>query len=289
MHSIDPVRGSERQKFVMQNTVERHVEPEAGNSEFGTKEDRHFVTALARGLEVLSCFRSGDRTLGNQEIAQRCGLPKSTVSRLTYTLTKLGYLIQLEDSGKYRLGTATLSLGSAMLAKLDVRTVARPLMQDLADFSRAVVSLGARDRMSMIYAENCRSNSALTLSLNIGSRIPVAATAIGRAWLAAIPERERLEFMERVRDFDETAWPETERGIRQALEDYRTLGVTCSFGDWQKDVNAIARAFNPGGGLPSMAVNCGAPSFLVSKEFLLEEVRPRLIEMVTRLEGMLMR
>jgi DNA-binding IclR family transcriptional regulator len=277
------------QNFVMDRPANIQAEPEAEGSESGAKEDRHFVTALARGLEVLACFRSGDKTLGNQEIAQRCGLPKSTVSRLTYTLTKLGYLIQLEDSGKYRLGTATLSLGSAMLAKLDVRTVARPLMQELADFSRAMVSLGARDRMSMIYVENCRSTSALTLSLDIGSRIPVAATAIGRAWLAAIPERERVEFMERVREFDEMAWPETERGIRKALEDYRTLGVTCSFGDWQNDVNAIARAFNPGGGLPPMAINCGAPSFLLSKEFLLEEVRPRLIEMVGRLEGMLAR
>ena len=273
----------------MDRPANSQVEPEAEGGESGAKEDRHFVTALARGLEVLACFRSGDKTLGNQEIAQRCGLPKSTVSRLTYTLTKLGYLIQLEDSGKYRLGTATLSLGSAMLAKLDVRTVARPLMQELADFSRAMVSLAARDRMSMIYVENCRSSSALTLSLDIGSRIPVAGTAIGRAWLAAIPERERLEFMERVREFDETAWPETERGIRKALEDYRTLGVTCSFGDWQNDVNAIARAFNPGGGLPPMAINCGAPSFLLSKEFLLEEVRPRLIETVSRLEGMLAR
>ena len=72
------------------------------------------MTALARGLDVLACFRSGDKALGNQEIAQRCKLPKSTVSRLTYTLTRLGYLIHIEELGKYRLGTATLSLGSTM-------------------------------------------------------------------------------------------------------------------------------------------------------------------------------
>ena len=65
-------------------------------------------------------------------------LPKSTVSRLTSTLTRLGYMVQIEDSGKYRLGTATLSLGSAMLARMDVRQLARPMMQELADFSRAM-------------------------------------------------------------------------------------------------------------------------------------------------------
>ncbi|MGE8488690.1 MAG: helix-turn-helix domain-containing protein, partial [Paraburkholderia nemoris] len=63
------------------------------------KDDRHFVTALARGLEVLACFRSGDKSLSNQELALRCKLPKSTVSRLTHTLTLLGYLIHLKESG----------------------------------------------------------------------------------------------------------------------------------------------------------------------------------------------
>jgi hypothetical protein len=100
------------------------------------KEDRHFVTALARGLSVLSCFSSGEKMLGNLDIAKRCKLPKSTVSRLTYTLTKLGYLVYVEETGKYRLGTSTLALGSAMLARLDVRDLARPLMQELADFSK---------------------------------------------------------------------------------------------------------------------------------------------------------
>ncbi len=261
----------------------------AGRPTPKTKEDRHFVTALARGLEVLSCFRSGDKALGNQEIAQRCKLPKSTVSRLTSTLTKLGYLIQVEESGKYRLGTATLSLGSAMLARLDVRQIARPMMQELADATRSMVSLGTRDRLSMIYVENCRSSAALTLSLDVGSRIPVATSAIGRAWLAAIPEREREDFMERVQELDEVAWPDSRDGVERSLEEYRTLGVTCSFGDWQRDVNGIARAFLPGGGLPPMAINCGGPSFNLSKDYLLNEVRPRLIDMVTRLEASLLR
>ena len=78
-------------------------------------------------------------------------------------------------------------------------------------------------------------------------------------------------------------------GIDKALQDYRSLGVACSFGDWQRNVNAIARAFQPGGGLPPMVINCGGPSFNVSPEFLLGEVRPRLIEMVSRIEAALNR
>ena len=58
--------------------------------------DRKFVTALARGLEVLRVFTPTEGLLGNGEIAERTGLPKPTVSRLTYTLTKLGYLSHVE-------------------------------------------------------------------------------------------------------------------------------------------------------------------------------------------------
>jgi DNA-binding IclR family transcriptional regulator len=243
------------------------------------------VTALARGLEVLASFRHGDRMLGNQELSKRCGLAKSTVSRLTHTLTNLGYLIYVEESAKYSLGTATLSLASAMLSKLDIRKLAHPLMQELAEFGQCMVSLGSRDRLSMIYIDAVRGSAAVTLSLDIGARIPIATTAMGRAYLTAVSERERSDILEGESELaDANRRPELHRGLAKALRDIRELGVCCSFGDWQKDVNAIAVPVMPGGGLPPMAINCGAPAYMVSKEFLLGQVRPRLIALANDLE-----
>ena len=256
-----------------------------------TKEDRHFVTALARGLEVLACFRSGETLLGNQELAERARLPKSTISRLTYTLTRLGYLQYDEAAAKYRLGTATLALGSAMLSRLDVRQLARPLMQELADFSGATVSLGMRDRLSMIYVENCRSQAALTLRLDVGSRIPIARTAMGRAYLAMVGEEERRAVMAQVKaqsaGLDAQAWTALEAGVEGAVEEYARLGCCTSFGDWQADVHAIAIAFQPLDGAAPLSINCGGPAFSLSREFLLDEVRPRLVELVARLQNTL--
>ncbi len=245
--------------------------------------DRQFVTALARGLEVLACFRSRDRALGNQEIARRCGLPKSTVSRLTHTLTRLGYLSQDADSAKYRLGSATLALGSSVLARMDMRQLARPLMQQLADATGTMVSLGVRDRLSMIYVENCRSASALTLSLDVGSRIPLGSTAMGRAWLAVAPAHEREALIDELAALGAPDWAAQHASIEQSLRDYRSLGCACSFGDWQPDVNAIAVGIDPGRGLPRMAINCGGPAFQLGAEFLLEQARPRLLEIAARL------
>ncbi|MCU6432325.1 IclR family transcriptional regulator [Undibacterium sp. Jales W-56] len=247
------------------------------------KQDRHFVTALARGLDLLACFRSGDKALGNQELAERCQLPKSTVSRLTYTLTKTGHLDYVESLGKYRLGSATLALGSAMLARLDVRQLARPLMQELADFSQGMVSLGMRDRLSMIYVENCRSQTALTLSLDVGSRIPLASTAMGRAILAEMRTDERSQLLNQIQQADQANWDSVAKEIRQSISEYQKLGCCTSFGSWQKDVNAIAVAFYPGNGMPPVSINCGGPAFTLSSAFLLEQVRPRLLDLAQRL------
>ena len=95
--------------------------------------DRKFVVALARGLEVLRVFRAHDGLLGNTEIAERTGLPKPTVSRLTYTLTELGYLTHLPRFSKYQLAPAAMALGYTALAHIGIRHIARPYMQGLAD------------------------------------------------------------------------------------------------------------------------------------------------------------
>lgn len=248
------------------------------------KQDRHFVVALARGLSVLACFRTSDRSLSNQELARRCRLPKSTVSRLTHTLTQLGYLQYVDQSAEYRLGTATLALGSAMLARMNARQFARPLMQELADATGAVVAMGTYAQHSMIYIEICRSRAPVTVSLDVGSRLPLATSAMGRAYMAAITAEERAEVMTQLRSFDRAVWSRTRVGVETALEQYARLGCCVSFGDWQKDLNGIAIGIRPGGGAPTLAINCGGPAFQLAPAFLLDVARPRLLDMVRRLE-----
>lgn len=247
-------------------------------------QDRHFVTALARGLEVLSAFRSGDSFLANHELAERTGLPKSTVTRLTYTLTRLGYLHVVPESGKYRLGTATGALGSAMLANLDVRQVARPLMQALAAETGAVIALSARDQLSMLYLECCRSTSIVTLSLDVGSRIPLGTSAAGRALLAGVAPSERAGLMERIRALDEGNWPTVQRGIEGALAEYRRGRCAYSVGDWVREVHGVATTLNPGRGLPLMAMSAAGAAQYFPEARLRDEVAPRLLETVREIE-----
>lgn len=203
----------------------------SGSGPAGTEDrDPQFVTALARGLDVLRCFRQGDGALGNQQIAERTGLPKPTISRLTYTLARLGYLTYLPDLGKYRLGVAVMSLGFTCLGNMGVRDVARPLLQELADYTGVSVALGTRDRMSMVYVECCRGDSAITIALDVGSHIKLGTTAMGRAYLAGLPEAERAPLLDQLAEHEGERWPGVRDGIDQAIEDYRRRGFTVSAG-----------------------------------------------------------
>jgi DNA-binding IclR family transcriptional regulator len=252
------------------------------------RKDRQFVVALARGLEVLRAFSLGDGLLGNREIAARTQLPKPTVSRLTHTLTKLGYLTYSERLGKYELGTGVLALGYAALRNIGVGRVARPFMQALADYSGASVSLGSRDRLEMVYVEHCRSNATVSLRLETGSRIPLGVTAMGRAFLVALPKLEREALMVRLRAAHADDWPRVAAGVAQAIEDYRTHGYTLSIGDWKQDVHAVAAPLVPPDGSRILAINCGGPSFLFDRDRLTTDLGPRLVKLVQNIEAALM-
>ena len=246
--------------------------------------DRRFVTALARGLDVLRCFQQGDISLGNLEIAQRTQLPKPTISRLTYTLTQLGYLTYSDKHGTYQLGPGVLSLGYTMLSSLDIRERARPFLQELSDRVDATVALGARDRMEMVYLEVCRGPGDVTLRIDVGDRIPLASTAMGRALLAALPDSERDFLMEHVRKRtgDVAGFSQIEKGVKQAVLDVAEHGFCMSAGDWRQDVNAV--------GVPLVSHDrnvygliCGGPSFKISVEMLETQCGPQLVEVAKKI------
>ena len=251
--------------------------------------DRQFVTALARGLEILRAFTPQRPFLGNQELAASTGLPKPTISRLTHTLTRLGYLTYSERLGKYQLGMRVLALGFAALSNMGVRDVARPLMQELADYANVPVSLGSRDRLNVVYVEHCRSTAAVTLRLDIGSRLPLATTAMGRALLAALPEGERRYLMGHMARREPEKWPRIQAGIEQAIEDYHTHGFVLSVGDWDRDVSAVGVPFIPSDGSGILAFNCGGPSFLLPRQRLLLDLGPRLVNLVRNVEAAMLR
>ncbi|OHX12778.1 AsnC family transcriptional regulator [Chromobacterium sphagni] len=248
------------------------------------EEDRQFVTALARGLEMLAAFRPGEGALSNQELARRTGLPKSTVSRLSHTLTRLGYLQQEGDGGPYRLGLALLSLGSAALAGYDLRAAAAPLMREFALANNVSVSLALCDGSDMVYLETCRSRSRVSVQLSTGSRVPLATTAIGRAYFAGLPCAEQQALLPRLAGRYGVEWPQLEHRLEQACADYRCHGYSASFGEYEADVMAVGThlpALLPG--QPAMALNASGPAFAFDAAAMRAQVAPALLALRQRI------
>lgn len=240
--------------------------------------DRRFVTALARGLALLRCFRPEDRWLAHQEIARRTQLPQATVSRLAFTLVQLGYLQHRAEDGHYALALPVLSLGYSVLSNFELGRIARPVMQALADHSRAAVSLGQRHGLQMVYVAHCRGGGRLTLGLDVGTRLPLAPTAMGRALLVALPPGERAAMCRRLEAADPAAWPTHRQGLERALRQHAQHGFVTSERDWESDISAVGAALELGDGREPLVLTIGGPSSHLTRQLLLNDLGPRLVE-----------
>jgi DNA-binding IclR family transcriptional regulator len=249
--------------------------------------DRSFVVALSRGLDVLRAFHPNDGLLGNQEIAARTNLPKPTVSRMTYTLTKLGYLTPVPRFEKYQLAPSAMSLGYAALANLGVRHLSESYRDEVMQATDGAVAVGGRDRLSMIYFGQSRGGSTLGVQLDVGSRVPIATTAMGRAYIWALPDDERASLLRELREHYGNRWPRMRDGIERAGEDVARHGFAISAGDWHDDIAAVGVALKLNDGTGPYAFNCGAPAFRFTEERLRRDIGPRLVSMVRQIEAAL--
>lgn len=247
--------------------------------------DRQFSMNLARGMEVLRAFTPSDPMLGNREISDRTGLPKPTVSRLTYTLTLLGYLSRDPGLQKYRLGSGVLSLGHPLLASMPVRQAARPLMEQLARNTGCTVNLGMRDRGNVVYIETVRADMGNAHLPDIGSTRPLLATAIGRALILACSLPEGKAILNHLKLHDRALFDQHHAAWELDCKRFAQDGFAHARGDWQKDVHAVAVPVR----LPSrdapVAMNCTLAAYRIPKDKLEREVVPQLLDTVRQLEA----
>ena len=244
-----------------------------------------FASSLANGLSLLASFKVGEPALSNRALAERTGLSKASISRLTYTLCELGFLRYDAQERRYRLGAATLAAGYPLLASLTIRQRARPFMQAVADEVRGSVSLGLRDRCNMVYVETCRGHESIAFRPDIGGTMPMTATAIGRAWLAGVDAALRAETLRCLRSGHAAAWKQQRSAVLASLREFERRGFTLSHGDWQRDVHAVAVPMRMPIEGEILVFNCGVPAVLLGARSLEREIGPRLVRMVRAVEA----
>lgn len=238
--------------------------------------DKQFATTLARGLELLHCFTPERPVLGNSEMASMLGLPKSTISRLSYTLMCLGYLANTEYYGKYRLGPATLSLGYPLLAQFTMRKIARPLMFKLAKTLTCSVSIGIRDRYSMVYIEVVRTGASNVYAHDVGSTHPLLGTAIGRAYLQGCTPTAREGLLNQAMVKDPHQWEAFGQRAQESAREFALHRCCTSVGEIIPDIQAVAVPLGRVQGIDIAAMSCTFQGLPLDVQWLRRDVAPRL-------------
>jgi DNA-binding IclR family transcriptional regulator len=195
--------------------------------------------SLERGIELLRSFRPGSELLGNAELAERTGLARSTVSRLTQTLVGSGLLQVDPRSRAFRLAPAVLSFAHAMRTGSTVVATAAPLMRQVAEARKINVGLAAPDRDEMVYLESIRYNRRPSLRTVVsGQRVPMELTSLGRAYLASAPEAKRKALLAHFRQARAGQWRRLGAEITLAIESVAHDGYCAA--SWQPEVAAVA-------------------------------------------------
>ena len=249
--------------------------------------DGDVIQVVSRAFDVLRCFEGHEARLGNLEISNRCGLPRSTVSRLTHTLTRMGQLVYLPRDQKYRIGPSAVAMSTSMMKGLQLRNLIRLRLQDIAEQLPGTVGFVIPDRFHLVYLEFARAANALGLHETTGSRIAMATTAAGHAYTAALaPEVGDALLNEMEREI-----PDAARTLRPRIENNRRSlkehGYVVACGLWSPHINGLAVPLWSPQYQTFVVVTIGLLSAMFDEKRLHKEVAPAMIELSVAVGGLL--
>jgi len=237
------------------------------------------IQVVSRAFDVLRCFEGAEARLGNLEISNRCGLPRSTVSRLTHTLTRMGQLVYLPRDQKYRIGPSAVAMSASMMKGAQLRNLIRQRLQDVADQLPGTVGFVIPDRFHLVYLEFARSASALGLHEGTGSKIAMSSTAAGAAYTAALqPEMGDALIAEMEREA-----PDAAKILKPRMDANRSFlrehGYVVACGLWSPHINGVAVPMWSPQYQTIVVVTIGLLAAMYDEERLHREVAPLMLSL----------
>src|SRR5689334_17507333 len=245
------------------------------------------IQVVSRAFDVLRCFDGQDARLGNLEISSRCGLPRSTVSRLTHPLTRMGQLVYLPRDQKYRIGPSAVAMSTSMMKGLQLRNLIRLRLQDVADQLPGTVGFVIPDRFHLVYLEFARAANALGLHEGTGSRISMTNTAAGFAYTAALDTEIGDALIAEMEREIPGSLGQLKSRIEANRRHLRETGYVVGCGTWSPHINGCAVPVWSPQYQTFVVVTIGLLSAMFDEERLHREVAPQMIELGAAIGGLL--
>ncbi|HVN11623.1 MAG TPA: IclR family transcriptional regulator [Kineosporiaceae bacterium] len=144
------------------------------------------ATVASRVLALLAAFDADHRALTLSELARRAGLPAPTAHRLVRELVAAGFLVR-RTGGEYVVGRRVWDIGLLAPVQSGLRQLASPFLHDLYGATLATVHLAVRDRTRALYVDRLAGSTSVPVVSQVGSRLPLHATGVGKVLLAYAP------------------------------------------------------------------------------------------------------
>jgi IclR family pca regulon transcriptional regulator len=236
-----------------------------------------FIEALARGLEVITAFESGQPAMSLTEIATATGLARPTARRILLTLEELGYV--RSNDGSFALTPRVLGLGVAYVRSMGLWDVARPHMERLVARTNESCSIAQLDGSDIVYVARVAVPKIVSLAVQIGTRFPAMQTSLGKVQLAALsqPDLERT-LAQPTRSGLVPRW-QPDRAERDAeLRTVRAQGWALTDEQLTLGIRSVAAPLRDGDGrvIAGINVNCHAAETSVDR--LVEHHLPLLLQ-----------
>ncbi|MCC5968326.1 MAG: IclR family transcriptional regulator [Pararhodobacter sp.] len=215
--------------------------------------DRQYVEALARGMSILEALSRAQRPLSNGEIAVATGLAPSTVTRLTHTLTHLGYTRVAQERRGYELTLKNLALGYQVLEGLALIKRTRSTLRQLTDETGETSALAILDGLHITFVDVCQGSNPAAVRLATGGRMPTAVSAGGIAQIAAMDERERRVLVSQARSYLRQRDGNIQ-AFNDSLAEAMETGIAIVRGEWRTGISGLAIALEIDGDTAAISI-----------------------------------
>jgi IclR family pca regulon transcriptional regulator len=242
-----------------------------------TERKQQSLQSLERGISVLQVFSAERPALSLSEVAQLTGITRATARRILLTLQKLGHV--RSDGRLFSLTPRVLTLGWAYLSSLNIWEIAHPLMQELAERTQESCAVATLDLPEVVLVARSPSPRVTSLANSVGTRLPAAATCMGRVLLAGLPEPQFKTFLSDARLEPYTRHTIVDRKrLANAVATVREQGWVLNDQELEIGLRSIAAPITGPDGSTIAALNLVASAARVSNDELRRDFLPALLE-----------
>ncbi len=217
---------------------------------------------LSRGLEILELLSEHPDGLELHQVAKAMEMPKSSAFNLLQTLVQHKYIRKPENALRYQLGLKLFEVGSAAVNHVDVTSVIRQYMTDISRACNETMHCGILSGPDVLYIDKMESTQSIRMSSHVGVRMPLHATAMGKAFLACFTDEQVRALYQGVQMASLTPHTITDADtLLKQLQVIRQAGYAMETQESNLNVSCIGVAILGRDDKPAYALSISAPSF----------------------------